>query len=304
MQILRTPDERFAALEGYAFEPHYVEIAALPGGPPLRIHFVDEGPRHAAPILLIHGNPTWSYLHRKMIPPLAAAGHRVITVDLVGCGRSDKPALRSDYTLDRHVDWLEQWLRALDLRGITLYCQDWGGTLGLTLVARHPERFDRVVASNTGVPLGEGERGFMKTWVAMMRDAKSFPFDAMLPGGMTHTLTAGERAAYEAPFPDPTYQAGILEFPMLIAVQPDNPGLPTNRRTWETLGRFEKPLLTLWGALDPVAPGGDRVLQAHVPGTRGRPHLVVPEASHFIQEDAPDLLVEQLLRFVAGAAPP
>jgi haloalkane dehalogenase len=304
MEILRTPDECFRDLEGFAFEPHYVEVEATrPGGPGLRIHYLDEGPRDAAPVLLIHGNPTWSYLHRKFVRPLAEAGQRVIAVDLVGCGRSDKPAQRSDYTQARHVDWLSQWLEALDLREITLYCQDWGGSLGLALVAEYPERFARVVASNTGVPLGEGERGFMKTWVAMMRDAKEFPFDQMIPGGMTHEITPGELAAYKAPFPDSSYQAGICEFPMLIAVQPDNPGVPMNRQVWEALGRFEKPFLTLWGELDPVTPGGDRRLQDHVPGAAGQPHQSFSNASHFIQEDVPEFLVEHLLRFIGDAAP-
>jgi len=302
MNILRTPDSCFADLEGYDFEPHYVDVAAGAGDVPLRIHYLDEGPPDAAPIVLMHGNPTWSFLHRKFVPPLAAAGHRVIAVDLVGCGRSDKPAARSDYTFARHLDWLRQWLEALDLREITLYGQDWGGNLGLTLVAHHPERFARVAASNTGIPLGEGERGFMKTWVAMMREAKEFPFDQMLPTGMTHEITPAELAAYKAPFPDPSYQAGICEFPMLIAVQPDNPGVPLNRQAWEALGHFEKPFLTLWGALDPVTPGGDRRLQAHVPGASEQPHHVFPNASHFIQEDAPDALVDRLLRFIASPA--
>ena len=304
MKTLRTPDECFDGLEDFAFEPHYVEVAATgPGGPALRIHYLDEGPRDAAPVLLMHGNPTWSYLHRGMVAPLAEAGHRVIAVDLVGCGRSDKPAERSDYTQARHIEWLSQWLRALDLRDVTLYCQDWGGTLGLALVAQHAERFARVAASNTGVPLGEGERGFMKTWVSMMREAKDFPFDQMLPSGMTHEITPGELAAYKAPFPDASFQAGICEFPMLIAVQPDNPGVPQNRKIWQALGAFEKPFLTLWGELDPVTPGGDRVLQKQVPGAAGQPHQSFANASHFIQEDVPELLVEHLLRFVASSGP-
>lgn len=301
MKILRTPDACFADLEGHAFAPHYVEIDSTgSGGPPLRIHYLDEGPRDAAPVLLMHGNPTWSYLHRRMIGPLAEAGHRVVAVDLVGCGRSDKPAERRDYTQKRHVDWLSRWLEALDLRDVTLYCQDWGGTLGLSLVALFPERFARVAASNTGVPLGEGESDFMKMWVGMMRDAEQFPFEQMVPSGMTHEITPGELAAYQAPFPDASYQAGICEFPSLIAVQPENPGVPLNRRVWEALGRFEKPFLTLWGALDPVSPGGDRRLQEHVPGAAGQDHQVFANASHFIQEDVPEQLVEHLLRFIAA----
>ncbi|HAH08538.1 MAG TPA: haloalkane dehalogenase, partial [Alphaproteobacteria bacterium] len=149
MEIMRTPDERFATLEGYAFAPHYLTITDE-DGTPVRIHYVDEGPRDAKPILLMHGNPTWSYLHRKMIPPLAAAGYRVIAVDLVGCGRSDKPAQKADYTLARHYDWMSKWFTAMSLKEVTLYCQDWGGTIGLYLVSRFPDHFARVVASNTG----------------------------------------------------------------------------------------------------------------------------------------------------------
>jgi len=299
MKVLRTPDERFEGLEGYDFEPHYTKVNDE-DGTPIRIHHVDEGPRDAAPILLMHGNPTWAYLYRNFVPKLAAAGHRVVAVDLVGCGRSDKPAEREDYTQARHVDWFTKWLLALDLRDVTLFCQDWGGTLGLHLVASHPERFARVIASNTGMPLGEGEGEFMKMWVGMMREAKSFPLQQMLPTGMLHEITPGEFAAYQAPFPDPSYEAGICKFPMLIAVQPDNPGVAANREAWERLGRFDKPFLTLFGAKDPVTPGGERRLIAHVPGAAGQPHYVFPEASHFIQEDAPDELVERILAFVVG----
>ena len=299
MKVLHTPDERFADLEGYAFEPHYIHVTDE-DGTAIRIHHVDEGPRDAAPILLMHGNPTWAYLYRKFVPPLAAAGHRVVAVDLVGCGRSDKPAERADYTQARHVDWLTKWLMRVDLRDVTLFCQDWGGTLGLHLVAAHPERFARVVAANTGIPLGEGESDFMKMWVGIMRDAKEFPMQQALPSGMIHAITPGEFAAYQAPFPDPSYEAGICQFPLLIAVQPDNPGVPANCAAWEKLGRFDKPFLTLFGAKDPVARGAEKRLQEHVPGAAGQAHHVFPNASHFIQEDVPDELVERILAFVGN----
>ena len=301
MKVLRTPDQCFAGLEGFDFEPHYGEIRDR-DGTPLRIHHLDEGPRDASPVLLMHGNPTWSYLYRNWLRPIAAAGHRVIAVDLVGCGRSDKPAERGDYTQARHIDWLSKWLEANDLRDISLFCQDWGGTLGLHLVAGLPERFARVVASNTGVPLGEGESEFMKMWVGMMRDAGEFPMDRMLPTGMTHEITPGELAAYKAPFPDPSYEAGICSFPSLIAVQPENPGVPDNKVVWEKLGRFEKPFLTLWGALDPVSSGGAGRLQSHVPGAAGQPHHSFANANHFIQEDEPEELVRRLLDFIRTTA--
>jgi haloalkane dehalogenase len=269
-------------------------------GTALRIHYVDEGPRDAKPILLMHGNPTWSYLHRKMIPGLAAAGHRVISVDLVGCGRSDKPARKSDYTLARHYDWIGKWLTGMDLRDVTLYCQDWGGTIGLAMVARYPDRFARVVASNTGLPTGDGESDFMKMWVGMMRDATTFPLAMLLPQGMTHKIPPEELAAYVAPFPSDDYMAGIIQFPLLIAVQPDNPGVPLNKAAWQTLEKFEKPFLTLFGELDPVAKGADVAMQKRIPGAKGQPHHRFPTANHFIQEDVPNELVEHILRFMAS----
>jgi haloalkane dehalogenase len=299
MDILRTPDARFEKLPDYAFAPHYFEVRD-DDGTPIRIHYVDEGPRGAKPILLMHGNPTWSYLHRKMIPGLAAAGHRVISVDLVGCGRSDKPSRKSDYTLARHYDWMGKWLTGMDLRDVTLYCQDWGGTIGLAMVARFPDRFARVVASNTGLPTGEGESEFMKMWVGMMRDATTFPLAMLLPQGMTYKIPPEELAAYVAPFPSDDYMAGIIQFPLLIAVQPDNPGVPLNKAAWLTLEKFEKPFLTLFGELDPVAKGADTAMQKRIPGAKGQPHHRFPTANHFIQEDVPNELVEHILRFIAS----
>ena len=301
MRILRTPDARFERLRDYAFAPHYTEIEDA-DGTSIRLHHIDEGPVDAAPILLMHGNPTWVYLYRHFVPKLVSAGHRVIAVDLVGCGRSDKPADRADYTQARHVDWLEKWLRAVDLRSTTLFCQDWGGTLGLNLVANQPDRFDRVIAANTGLPLGEGESPFMKMWVGMMRDAECFPFEKMLPTGMVHALTPEEFDAYRAPFPDPTYEAGICIFPSLIAVQPENPGVAQNRAAWARLGRFEKPFLTLFGAQDPVTKGGEKALIEHVPGATGQAHHVFPEANHFLQEDEPEAIVERILAFIASTS--
>ena len=300
MEILRTPDDRFENLPDFPYAPHYLEVDAG-DGTPLRIACVDEGPRDAEPILLMHGNPTWAYLYRHMIPGLLATGRRVIAVDLVGCGRSDKPAAKSDYTLARHYDRMSQWLTGMDLRNVTLFCQDWGGTIGLYLVSQYPERFARVVASNTGLPLGEGESEFMKMWVGMMRGATDFPWQ-MLDGGMVRELTDAERAAYRAPFPDSRYEAGIIQFPLLIAVQSDNPGAPLNRAAWPKLGAFAKPFLTLWGALDPVAKGSDVRLQGHVAGAKGQPHHTFEKASHFIQEDVPEGLVEHMTAFLKAGS--
>jgi len=296
MKILRTPDARFDHLPDFPWAPHYATVRDQDGSE-IRIHYVDEGPRDGVPILLMHGNPSWAYLYRHMIPGLLATGRRVIAVDLVGCGRSDKPAAKSDYTLARHYDWMGQWLTHMDLTEITLFCQDWGGTIGLYLVAQYPERFARVIAANTGLPLGEGESAFMKMWVGMMREATEFPWH-MFEAGMQRKLTEGELAAYHAPFPSSEHEAGIIQFPVLIAVQPDNPGVPVNREAWARLSEFRKPFLTLFGDLDPVARGWDKRAQAHIPGAAGQRHHNIASANHFIQEDAPDELLAHIIPFL------
>jgi len=296
MKIMRTPDERFENLPEFPWAPHYMTVKD-DDGTDIRIHFVDEGPRDAAPILLMHGNPSWAYLYRHMIPGLLATGRRVIAVDLVGCGRSDKPAAKSDYTLARHYDWMGKWLTQMDLSDITLFCQDWGGTIGLYLVAQSPERFARVIAANTGLPLGEGESEFMKMWVGMMREATAFPWP-MFEAGMQRKLTEEELAAYRAPFPSSDYEAGIIQFPVLIAVQTDNPGAPLNRAAWARLATFDKPFLTLFGDLDPVARGWDKRAQAHIPGAAEQKHHNIPTANHFIQEDAPEELLAHIIPFL------
>lgn len=297
MKVLRTPDEQFENLPDFQYAPHYVTVRDEDGSD-IRIHCVDEGPREGAPIVLMHGNPTWSYLYRKMIPGLLKTGRRVIAPDLVGCGRSDKPAAKSDYTLARHYDWMSKWLEAMQLKDITLFCQDWGGTIGLYLVSRYPERFARVITSNTGLPLGEGESDFMKMWVGMMRDATAFPWH-MLTAGMTAKLSDAELAAYRAPFPSTDYEAGIIQFPLLIAVQPDNPGVGLNREAWARLASFDKPFLTLFGELDPVARGWETRAQAYFKGAKGQDHRIIAGASHFIQEDAADELVAHITRFLS-----
>ncbi|MFZ4071314.1 MAG: haloalkane dehalogenase [Caulobacterales bacterium] len=299
MKVLRTPDDCFAAIADFPYAPHYTTVRDEDGSE-IRIHHIDEGPRDAEPILLMHGNPTWAYLYRKMIPGLVKTGRRVIAVDLVGCGRSDKPAAKADYTLARHYDWMSKWLQGMDLKNITLFCQDWGGTIGLYLVSLHPERFARVIAANTGLPLGEGESDFMKMWVGMMRDATAFPWH-MLEAGMTTKLADAERAAYRAPFPSTDYEAGIIQFPLLIAVQTDNPGAPLNREAWARLAAFDKPFLTLFGELDPVARGWEKRALEYFKGAKGQDHRIIAGAGHFIQEDASEALVEHITRFLSAS---
>ncbi len=296
MKVLRTPDERFANLPGFAYTPHYLTIRDE-DGTELRVAYIDEGPRNAEPILLMHGNPTWSYLYRKMIPGLLATGRRVIAVDLPGTGRSDKPAERSDYALARHYDWASKWFTTLNLSNVTLFCQDWGGTIGLYLVSKYPERFARVVASNTGMPTGDGESDFMKMWVGMMAVATQFPWP-MLESGMVTKLSEAEVAAYRAPYPTSEYEFCLITWPSLITVQPDNPGLPLNLTAWERLQKFEKPFLTLFGELDPVGRGWETRAQAFIPGARRQDHQIIANAHHFIQEDAADELVRRITAFL------
>jgi len=299
VDVLRTPDERFADLPDYEFTPRYREVRAS-DGTPLRFHFLDEGPRDADPVLLLHGNPTWCYLYRHMIPGLVAAGHRVVALDLMGLGRSDKPARQDDYTLDAHADWVGQWLEGEDLRDITLFCQDWGGTLGLVVVADHGDRFDRIVASNTGLPEGRGMNEFLERWLAFSQSVDVLPVGPLVQGGTTRELSPAEVAAYEAPYPDGSYQSAPKRFPALIPMQPDNPGVPRASATWAFLERWEKPFLTVFGDRDQVAfaSGAHLQLQRRIPGAQGQPHRVLEGPNHFIQEDVPEELVAVIDGFV------
>lgn len=301
MDVLRTPDERFADLADWGFAPRYRTVTAA-DGTELRFHFVDEGPRDAAPVLLLHGNPSWAYLYRHMIRGLADRGHRVLALDLMGMGRSDKPTARSDYTLASHVEWVSQWLDGEDLAGATLFCQDWGGIIGLNALRLHPDRFARVVASNTGLPVGEGVNPFMEQWLEFSQSVDELPVGPLVDSGTTRALSDAEKAAYDAPFPDGSYQASPLQFPLLIPLQADNPGVPACRATWAFLETWTKPFLTVYGSEDAISykPGAHRKFQRKVPGAAGQPHQVIDGANHFIQEDAPDALVEIIDRFVSG----
>jgi haloalkane dehalogenase len=301
VEVLRTPDERFAGLLDWSFEPHYREVLT-DEGTSLRFHFVDEGPREAMPVVLLHGNPTWSYLHRHMINGLVALGHRVLALDLMGMGRSDKPVDPAFFTMARHVDWVGQWLVAEEIEHATLYCQDWGGSIGLVVLAEHGDRFDRVIASNTGLPVGEGENEFLRNWISFSQSVDELPIATLVASGTTRSLSEPELAAYSAPFPDGRYQAAAKQFPVLIPVQPDNPGVPQARAAWDFLETFTKPFLTVFGSEDPVAfkPGSHLAFQRRIPGAAGRDHIVLNGPNHFIQEDAPDELVEIIDRFITA----
>ena len=295
METLRTPDDRFANLPGYSFAPHYVTV-----GDGLRMHYVDEGPRDAAPVLMLHGEPSWSYLYRKMIPPIAAAGQRAIAPDLVGFGRSDKPVRREDYTYQRHVDWMRALVEALDLRRITLVCQDWGGLIGLRLVAEHPERFARVVAANTFLPTGDRPAGpAFLAWRKYSQETPEFHVGGIVRGGCATELTADVEAAYDAPHPDDRYKAGARQFPLLVPITPDDPAAAANRKAWEALRRFDKPFLTAFSDKDPITRGGDRLLQEAIPGAKEQPHTTIAGGGHFLQEDCGEALVRVVIDFVA-----
>ena len=289
MQILRTPDDRFDALPGYPFASHYVEVDAGDGsGAHLRVHYVDEGdPGAPETVLLLHGEPSWSYLYRTMIPPLVDAGFRCIAPDLPGFGRSDKPTPRTEYTYQRHVDWLREALfDQLDLTGVTLVCQDWGGLLGLRLVAEHPERFARVVAANTFLPTGDRNPGeAFLAWQRYSQDVEHFHVGGIIKGGCRTELDAEVVAAYDAPFPDDTYKEGARQFPLLVPSSPDDPAAPANRAAWESLVQFTKPLLCAFSDQDPITAGADRHLKKLVPGAAGQPHTVIEGGGHFLQED-------------------
>lgn len=292
---VRTPEERFADLPDFPFAPEYFELA-----PNLRMHYVDEGPRDSDPVLMLHGEPTWSYLYRSMIPVFVDAGLRAVAPDLIGFGKSDKPTRIEDYTYQQHMDWLTDWLEAVDLRRITLVCQDWGSLLGLRLAAENPDRFDRIVVANGFLPTGDVNPGSaFKAWRALARYSPVFPIGRIVAAGTKRSLTAAERAAYDAPFPSSEYKAGARAFPRLVPTSPGDPAAPANRIAWERLGAWEKPFLTLFGRHDPILGAADKPLQAHVPGAQGQPHDRL-DGSHFVQEDAGAEIARRTVAWLRG----
>ncbi len=297
MEILRTPDRRFAELPGYPFEPRYVHLS---GG--LRVHYLDEGPVDPAPVLLLHGEPSWSYLYRTMIPVLVAAGHRCIAPDLVGFGRSDKPADPGDYSYQRHVDWMSEAIfDRLGLTDITLVGQDWGGLIGLRLVAARPDRFSRVVAANTGLPTGDQPLGdaFMR-WQRFARESRTFEIGRIIGNGTVTDLPAEVVAAYDAPFPDDSYKAGARSFPSLVPTTPDDPAHDANTAAWEVLLGFSKPFLCAFSDSDPITSGAEAMFIGRVPGTAGQPHTTIKGAGHFLQEDKGEELARVVADFIAA----
>lgn len=300
MEVLRTPDDRFVNLPGFDFEPHYADIPDQDGGS-LRVHYVDEGPTGGQPVLLLHGEPSWSYLYRHMVPVLAGAGFRAIAPDLVGFGRSDKPTPRTEYSFARHVEWMRSLLfDALDLSDATLVGQDWGGLIGLRLVGEHPDRFARVVAANTFLPTGDRPPGeAFLAWLKFSQEVDVFPTGTIVNSGCTTELSSEVIAAYDAPFPDQSLTEGARQFPTLVPISPSDPAAEANRRAWQVLERFDKPFLTAFSDGDPITAGSDRYLQEHIPGARGQSHTTIAGGGHFLQEDrGPELaaVVSEFMR--------
>jgi len=299
MQVLRTPDERFEALADWPYAPHYATVTDA-DGTVMRLHYVDEGPRDAPVVLLMHGEPSWAYLYRKIIAGLVAKGHRVIAPDLIGFGRSDKPTLRTDYTYERHVAWMSQWLTGLDLKDLTLFCQDWGGLIGLRLVAAFPVRFAAVTVGNTGLPVGTGWSEGFKAWLDFSQNTPTMPIGLIVNMGTGRDLSAEEVAAYDAPFPDERFKEGARQFPTLVPITPEHGSVAENKAAWEVLSAYDKPFLTAFSDGDAVTRGGEAIFKEKVPGAAGQPHVILP-GGHFLQEDCPDAIVELLDGLVARA---
>jgi haloalkane dehalogenase len=328
MDFIRTPDDRFTNLEGYPFQPHYLDINDGEGGR-LRMHYLDEGPATGELILCLHGQPTWSYLYRKMIPILTSAGYRVIAPDLVGFGKSDKPTHRGDYTYANHVAWLAQFVNTLNLQKITLMCQDWGGLIGLRVLTQNTDRFARLVVANTGLPdakgipdemaapmhalfdtipalapaemsakLRENEHGagFMY-WIKYCDSYPDLVISDVVSLSASGTMNDAAKHAYDAPFPAEDYKQGARQFPSLVPIFPDNVAIDDNRAAWEILEAFEKPVITAFSDKDPVTAGGYQRFQESVPGAQGQKHTTIEGAGHFLQDDAPEALSNTIIQF-------
>ena len=294
METLRTPDAAFADLPDWPYEPHYVEIQDG-----LRIAYVDEGPTDGPVMLLMHGEPSWSYLYRFMIPALVEGGCRVLAPDLVGFGRSDKPTERSAHTYERHVDWMLAWIREVNPADVTFFGQDWGGLVGLRLVTAEPDRFAAVVVANTGLPTGESKptEAFM-AWQKFSQTVETFPVGFIVNGGTGRDLSPAEIAAYDAPFPTEEHKAGPRQLPSMVPTDADNPSTAANKAAWEVLRAWTKPLVCAFSDNDAVTKGGEKVFLRDVPGAQGQPH-VTTSGGHFLQEDCAPELAALLLR-VAG----
>jgi haloalkane dehalogenase len=293
MQLLRTPDARFENLIDYPFQPNYVEIQGI------RIHYVDEGKHDHEILLMLHGEPTWSYLYRKMIPIVVKAGYRVIAPDLVGFGKSDKPASKDDYSYQKHVDWITEFVQKLDLQNITLVCQDWGGLIGLRIAAENEARFKRICTSNTFLPTGDMKpsESFLK-WQEYSQTTPEFNIGKIVSKGCVKPLSDAEIQAYNAPFPDESYKMGARIFPMLVPISSDNPASEANRQAWKVLQKWNKPFLTCNSDSDPITRGSDTFFQKVIPGAQGQAHITLAQGGHFVQEDQGENWANKIVEFI------
>ena len=299
MDFLRTDDKYFDNLPNYNFQANYLMVDDDEGGQ-LRVHYIDEGLKDAPPVLLLHGEPSWSFLYRTMIPILVNAGHRVIVPDLVGFGRSDKPSKRTDYTYQRHVNWMKSVISQLDIQNITLVCQDWGGLIGLRLAAEDTLRYAAIVAANTMLPTGDHDPGTaFKKWQKYSQEVPDFSSGNVIDGGTVSPLSSAIIAAYNAPFPEEKYKEGARQFPLLVPTTPDDPAAEKNREAWKVLSQWQKPFLTAFSDSDPITAGGDKLLQKLIPGTRGQRHTTIIKAGHFLQEDQGESLAKVVVDFIS-----
>ena len=293
MRLLRTPEQRFENLPDFPFKPNYVEVDEI------RIHYLDEGPRSQECVLLMHGEPSWCFLYRHMIPPLVNAGYRTLAPDLVGFGRSDKPTEQNDHTYLKHVEWITKWIKMLDLQKITLFCQDWGSLIGLRAAIENQERFSRIILSNGGLPTGEQRMSdAFSNWREFSKTADKFDVGSIVQGATIKKLSKDVIKGYNAPFPDDSFKAGARIMPSLVPISTDDPEHERNKNASEMFAKWEKPFLTAFSDGDPITRGGDRFWQQHVSGAKGQNHVTIKDAGHFVQEDKGLELADLIIKFI------
>ncbi|MHA1474460.1 MAG: haloalkane dehalogenase [Promethearchaeota archaeon] len=296
MKILRTPEKRFVGLTDYPFKPNYCEVEGI------RIHYVDEGPSDANPVLLMHGEPSWSYLYRHIIPIIAKNGYRVVAPDLVGFGKSDKPSKKSDHSYRNHVSWIDQWLKKVDLHNITMFCQDWGSLIGLRVAAQNQDKFSRIILANGGLPAPTPKTKMpkaFKKWLAFSKYSPILPIGKIIQLGTYKTLPKRVIKGYKAPFPSNKYKAGARIFPSLVPMTPDDPETAPNQKAWEIFSKWNIPFLTAFSNKDPITRGGAAIFQKLIPGAQGLNHLTIKNAGHFLQEEKGEEIAKIILDFMS-----